>query len=619
MNSMNTLTYFLLLAPFLGAVLAYLSGRWRTPAAFWIAETVGAALFVATLLIFLGYGHPIDIPMQWFRFGDFAVPFGLYIDKLSLVMLLIATGLGFLDIHFAHDYMAGDPHQPRYYAKVLFFIGGMILLVSAKELVPLFVGWEFMGLASYLLISFWHQKKDPADAGVSAFLFTRFGDIFLFAAIGALYYVAGSLDMVKLNAMAASGALDKDFIFVISVFIFVAAIGKSGQFPLFPWLMRAMEGPTTVSALIHGATMVNSGIYIVARLFDFYVAADALIVVASVGALSAFIGATSALVQREMKKVLAYSTMSHLSIAFVGLGAGSLAAGMTHLVNHAVFKALLFLSAGAVMLAAHHVKDLWRLGGLGRKLTGLALVMGMGVLSLAGIPPFSGFHSKDAVIAQTLSNPQTTGLLALLVLVAGLLSMAYGGRLWVLIFAGEPRDKELYEKVKPVSFFWILLPLAIMAMATLVMGFFQESIAEAVSGMGLTIPHVPGLLPFMFITIAIFAWLVWFYYVKRLDLTKKIAAQPLMQVIHRVLFNGYFIEYLILWFSRNFIVQSLARSVNWSDRNVVDGAVNGTVPFSRKVSALLGRTATRVSGENAGAMALGLLLLLAALMAGGAA
>ena len=158
-----------------------------------------------------------------------------------------------------------------------------------------------------------------------------------------------------------------------------------------------------------------------------------------------------------------------------------------------------------------------------------------------------------------------------------------------------------------------------MAMATLVMGFFQESIAEAVSGMGLTIPHVPGLLPFMFITIAIFAWLVWFYYVKRLDLTKKIAAQPLMQVIHRVLFNGYFIEYLILWFSRNFIVQSLARSVNWSDRNVVDGAVNGTVPFSRKVSALLGRTATRVSGENAGAMALGLLLLLAALMAGGAA
>jgi len=616
---MKTLTLFLLLAPFVGAVLAYLLGRKRTSLAFWTAEIVGGLLFLTTLLILIGYDGPIDIPMEWFRFGDFAIPFGLYIDKLSLVMLMIATGLGLLDIHFAHDYMGEDPHQPRYYAKVLFFIGGMILLVSARELVPLFVGWEFMGLASYLLISFWHQRKDPADAGVSAFLFTRFGDIFLFAAIGALYYVAGTLDMVKLNEMAASGALDKDFIFIVSVFIFVAAIGKSGQFPLFPWLMRAMEGPTTVSALIHGATMVNSGIYIVARLFDFYAAADALLVVASVGALSAFIGATSALVQREMKKVLAYSTMSHLSIAFVGLGAGSLAAGMTHLVNHAVFKALLFLSAGAIMMAAHHTKDLWRLGGLGRKLIWVAVFMGMGVLSLAGIPPFSGFHSKDAVIAQALSNPQMAGLSALMVLVAGLLSMAYGGRLWVLIFAGKPRDKELYEEVKPVSKLWIVLPLGIMAVATLLMGFFQDSIAEMVSGTGLVIPHVSGLLPFMLITIALLAWLVWFYYAKRLDLTEKIAAQPLMQVIHKVLFNGYFIEYMILWFSRNFVVRSVAGAVNWSDRKLVDGAVNGTLPLSRRVSALFARTETERSGENAGLMALGLLLLMAALIAGGAA
>ncbi|WP_457607717.1 NADH-quinone oxidoreductase subunit 5 family protein [Nitratifractor sp.] len=616
---MNTLTTMLLLAPFIGAVIAYLAGRVTTHAAFWVAEITGALLFAVTLLLLVGYDGPIDIPMEWYRFGGFSIPFGIYIDKLSLVMLLIATGLGLLDIHFAHDYMAEDPHQPRYYAKVLFFIGGMILLVSAKELVPLFVGWEFMGLASYLLISFWHQKKDPADAGVSAFLFTRFGDIFLFAAIGALYYVAGSLDMVKLNEMAASGALDKDFIFVVALFIFIAAIGKSGQFPLFPWLMRDMEGPTTVSALIHGATMVNSGIYIVARLFDFYIAAEALIVVASVGALSAFIGATSALVQREMKKVLAYSTMSHLSIAFVGLGAGSLAAGMTHLVNHAVFKALLFLSAGAIMMAAHHVKDLWRLGGLGSKLTGVALFMGMGVLSLAGIPPFSGFHSKDAVIAQVLSNPQTAGLLALMVLTAGLLSMAYGGRLWVLIFAGEPRDKKLYDEVKPVSKLWILLPLGIMAVATLLMGFMQDSIAEMVSGMGLEIPHVAGLLPFMLIAIALLAWLVWFYYVRRLDLTRKIAAQPLMQAIHQLLFNGYYIERMILWLTRNFVIGSLARSVNWSDRKIVDGAVNGTVPASRGISSLLGRAETRRSGENAGDMALGLALLMAALTVGGTA
>ncbi len=191
--------------------------------------------------------------------------------------------------------------------------------------------------------------------------------------------------------MAKDGTLDKDMMFLIAVFIFIAAIGKSGQFPLFPWLMRAMEGPTTVSALIHGATMVNSGIYIVARLFDFYTVAGALIVVASIGAMSAFIGATSALVQTELKKVLAYSTMSHLSIAFVGLGAGSLVAGMTHLVNHAVFKALLFLGAGAVIMSAQHVKDMWRLGGLSKKMLWISIFMGMAVLSLSGIPPFSGF------------------------------------------------------------------------------------------------------------------------------------------------------------------------------------------------------------------------------------
>jgi len=616
---MNLLTTILLLAPFIGAVVAYLFGLKRRELAFWVAEITGILLFTLTLLLLLGYEEPIDMPMEWFRFGDLSVPFGLYIDRLSLVMLLIATGLGLLDIHFAHDYMGEDPHQPRYYAKVLFFIGGMILLVSAKELVPLFVGWEFMGLASYLLISFWHQRKDPADAGVSAFLFTRFGDIFLFAAIGVIFYVGGTLDMVKLNELASSGAIDRDIVFVVSVFIFIAAIGKSGQFPLFPWLMRAMEGPTTVSALIHGATMVNSGIYIVARLFDFYAAGEALIVVASVGALSAFIGATSALVQREMKKVLAYSTMSHLSIAFVGLGAGSLAAGMTHLVNHAVFKALLFLSAGAIMLAAHHVKDLWRLGGLGKKLGLVALFMGMGVLSLAGVPPFSGFHSKDAVLAQAITNPQTAGMLALLVTVAGLLSMAYGGRLWVLAFAGKPRDRKLYDTVKPPSKLWIVLPLGIMAVATLFMGFMQDEIAEMVSGGPLEAPHVSGLLFGLLGGIALLAWLVWFYYAKRPDLTEKIAAQPLMQTIHKVLFNGYYIEYLIHWFTRNFIVQSLARAVNWSDRHLVDGTVNGTLPLSKKISALFARLETERSGENAGAMALGLLLLLAALLLGGVA
>ena len=472
---MNNLALTLLLLPMLGALITFILGKVDKRLAFWIAELVGLTLFLITLKLYADYNEPIDLPMTWFILGDFSIPFGIYIDELSLVMLLIATGLGFLDIHFAHDYMAEDPHQPRYYAKVLFFIGGMILLVSAKDMISLFTGWEFMGLASYLLISFWHEKKDPADAGLSAFLFTRFGDIFLFGAIGLLFYLTGTLDLVHLNTLASNGEIDKNMMYLIAVFIFIAAIGKSGQFPLFPWLMRAMEGPTTVSALIHGATMVNSGIYIVARLFDFYVAAEALIVVAAFGAISAFIGATSALVQTELKKVLAYSTMSHLSLAFIGLGAGSLAAGMTHLVNHAVFKALLFLGAGAVIMSAAHVKDMWRFGGFSKKMLIVSIAMASGALSLSGIPPFSGFYSKDAVIIATLTNPTTSGLIATLTLIAGVLSIAYIGRLWILTFSGESRDKELFVKTKKPSFFWITLPLGIMAVATFVLAFTKKA------------------------------------------------------------------------------------------------------------------------------------------------
>ena len=608
----------LLILPMAGALFAFVSGKINKRFAFWSAELIGLSLFLITLKLYSSYTAPIDIPMSWFSLGSFTIPFGIYIDELSLVMLLIATGLGFLDIHFAHDYMAEDPHQPRYYAKVLFFIGGMILLVSAKDMVSLFTGWEFMGLASYLLISFWHEQKAPADAGVSAFLFTRFGDIFLFASIGLLFYLTGSLDLVHLNELAKQGAIEQNMMYLIAVFIFIAAIGKSGQFPLFPWLMRAMEGPTTVSALIHGATMVNSGIYIVARLFDFYVAAEALLVVAAFGAISAFIGATSALVQSELKKVLAYSTMSHLSLAFIGLGAGSLAAGMTHLVNHAVFKALLFLGAGAVIMSAAHVKDMWRFGGLKAKMPLVALFMGLGALSLSGIPPFSGFYSKDAIIIATLTNPQTDGLISALTLIAGVLSVAYIGRLWFLTFTGEPRDKALFAKVKSPSLFWIALPLALMALATFVMGFYQESIEKMVSGSTLHEVAVPGLLSGLLITIAFLALLVYYYFCKRLDLTKKVAAQPLMRSIHKVLFNGYFIEFFILFFVKEVVIGGFAKAVNWIDTHIIDAAVNASLKVAQKIKTLLSKTDTGYTSDNSGAMAFGLLLLLVILLAGGA-
>ena len=574
---MNNAVLILLTAPFLGAVLAYVLGKAKRELSFWVAEVTGAILFLASLVLFFNYSHTvIDVDYTWIAYGDLKVPFGIYIDHLSIVMLLVATGLGFLDIHFAHDYMGEDPDQPRYYAKVLFFIGGMIILVITKDLIGAFVGWEFMGLASYLLISFWYYKNSAADAGMQAFLYTRFGDIFILAAIALLFFFAGTVDLVKLNEMALSGELNKTVALVAALFIFMGAIGKSGQFPLYPWLMNAMEGPTTVSALIHGATMVNSGIYIVARLFDFFAYTDALFIVANVAALSAFIGATSALVQKEIKKILAYSTMSHLSIAFVGLGVGSLAAGMLHLVNHAIFKALLFLSAGAVIYIAHHTKDAWKLGGLIKTAPLVALFMAMGSLSLAGVPPFSGFFSKELVVASAWE--WGNGFTKTFVTIAALLSIGYITRLWILIFLGEPRNEEIAGSVHKPSNLWIRLPLGILAFVTLFIAIWQSDIIHYIVGKEVVEPHVAGLTAFMLTGMLVIFLIVVGLYVKGLNLLYKIASHHFVQTIHQVLFNGYYVEAMITWISKNIIVNSIAKAARWFDTYVIDWLVNATVP-----------------------------------------
>jgi len=575
---MNNAVLVLLLAPFIGAVLAYVLGKIKIDLAFWVAEIVGAILFLASIVIAINYnGVPIDIDYTWIAYGNLTLPFGIYIDNLSIVMLLVATGLGFVDIHFAHDYMGSDPDQPRYYSKVLFFIGGMILLVITKDLIGAFVGWEFMGLASYALISFWYYKNSAANAGMQAFLYTRFGDIFILAAIGLLVYYAGTINLVELNEMANNGELSKTLALVAALFIFMGAVGKSGQFPLYPWLMNAMEGPTTVSALIHGATMVNSGIYIVARLFDFFAYTEALFVVANVAALSAFIGATSALVQKEIKKILAYSTMSHLSIAFVGLGVGSLAAGMLHLVNHAIFKALLFLSAGAVIYIAHHTKDAWKLGGLIKTAPFVALFMAMGSLSLAGVPPFSGFFSKEMVVAYAIAYGND--FTKVFVVIAALLSIAYITRLWILIFIGEPRNEEIAESFKTPSNLWIRLPLGVLAFITLFISFWQSDIIHFIlNGKEEVEPHLLGLTAFMLSGMVIIFSIVVAIYTKGLKLLYKIASHHFMQTIHQVLFNGYYVEKMITWISKTIVVNALARAARWFDTYVIDYLVNATVP-----------------------------------------
>jgi NADH-quinone oxidoreductase subunit L len=306
--------------------------------------------------------------------------------------------------------------------------------------------------------------------------------------------------------------------------------------------------------------------------------------------------------------------MSHLSLAFIGLGAGSLAAGMTHLVNHAIFKALLFLSAGAVILLTQHTKSLWPLGGLGKKLTLIALFMGMGVLSLGGVPPFSGFFSKDAIITATLTNPETFGLISTLTLVAGLLSIAYGGRLWVLIFSGKPRDKELYEKVEKPSLFWITLPLGIMALLTLGLGFFQNQLALFITGKPFSELHLSWLFPLMMSIITLFALLIYFFYYARVDLRDKVAAQPLMKTIHQILFNGYYVEAMISWLTNNFVLGGVAKTVGWIEKNIIDAVINSTVKMSHTLFKIFGHThSAKVSNQTGGIIA-GLVFVLGVIL-----
>ena len=572
---MEKVVYLTIAIFFIGSILSFLVGkfteRWNS---FWVALVTGAIGFALSCYIALNLGEtPIVHEFEWFRFGSFSVPLGIYVDHLAAVMALIATGIGFLDILFSKGYMEEDESPHRYYFEKLFFIGSMVGLVFVSNLVGLYIFWEGVGLCSYLLIGYWYWKKSAAEAALKAFVMTRFGDVFMLAGIIVAYVVLGTINFQELNALAIAKAFSVKLGLLISVLIFIGAIGKSAQFPLFPWLLDAMEGPTTVSALIHAATMVNAGIYLVARMFPFFDYSQALIVVAFVGALSAFIAATGALAHTEMKKVLAFSTMEHLALMFVGLGVGSAAAGIFHLMNHAIFKALLFLAAGAVIHMTHHTKDAFKLGGLKKYMPQTALLFLIGVLALSGIPPLNGFFSKDWILAETFHfNPVVFGL----TFVAGVLAIFYGFRLWFVIFTGEPSEASRHAKeAYPV----MLVPLYVLAAFTFITAFFKEDIIHFLFG-EVHEPFYANLLVATLTVMFILFMLAYFIYYKRTFGTGKLLAHPIGESVNVFLYKGWLIDDAIKWICRKVFYGSIAKAVEWVDTKVVDGAVNGVATLS---------------------------------------
>src|SRR3989449_268151 len=413
----------------------------------------------------------------WIAAGDFTVSAGLLMDRLSALMALVVTGVGFLIHVYSIGYMADDSAYSRYFAYLNLFVGSMLLLVLGGNLLVLFVGWELVGLCSYLLIGFWFDRERAANSGRKAFVVNRMGDAVFLLGILLRATTAGTLQFDRLAG--AAGAMAPGLLTAATLLLFMGATGKSAQLPLYVWLPDAMEGPPPVSALIHAATMVTAGVYMIARLHPLFLRAEfTLSVVAAVGAATAFFAATVALVEWDLKRVLAYSTISQLGYMFLAMGVLAMPAGIFHLTMHAFFKALLFLAAGSVMHATQGVVDMRRLGGLAGPLRWTALGFAIGALALAGIPPFAGFFSKDLILEHAYAAAQHGGSLALWL--AGLLTAyvtaVYITRAAVLTFFPVAGRRDDHPHEAPASMGW---PMAILALLSFGGGWVGAHAARA--------------------------------------------------------------------------------------------------------------------------------------------
>jgi NADH-quinone oxidoreductase subunit L len=456
---------------------------------------VGLAFLLAVINFVQMLGMELHEPMieryfTWMAAGSLQIEAALQLDQLSILMTLIITGVGFLIHLYSTGYMHSDPGYARYFAYVNLFVFFMLVLVLGSSYPLMFVGWEGVGLCSYLLIGFWFKDREKADAGKKAFIVNRIGDFGFLVAMLMMFGNLGTLDFVAVfDAAPATFAVGSAVATAITLFLFLGAAGKSAQIPLYIWLPDAMAGPTPVSALIHAATMVTAGVYMVARSSVLFALSPAtMIVVAGIGALTAVFAATIGLVQNDIKKVLAYSTVSQLGYMFVGVGTGAYAAGIFHLMTHAFFKALLFLGAGAVIHAMHHAlhhthsdwdaQDMRNMGGLRKYLPKTWITMWIGTLAIAGVWPFAGFFSKDEIIWQTAARAIGPfrgwfTLFWIMGFVGALLTAFYMTRLMVMTFHGETRlgEKERHHLHEVPLVMW--LPLGVLALLSIVGGWLN--------------------------------------------------------------------------------------------------------------------------------------------------
>ncbi len=428
-----------------GLILAF--GRWLPLKGASAGIAVAAWGFSQALLLFVkairgGITLPYEVSIPWFSFGGSQATLGVYVDGLTIAMLLVVTAVSLLVQIYSTGYMHGDPRFKRFYAYLSLFTASMLGVTLTSSMMVFFMCWELVGVCSYLLIGFWFEKQSAAYAGKKAFITTKLGDLGFLIGLLCLFYATGTFEISKILELAHAGAIPAAVAGTAAILLFLVAAGKSAQFPLFIWLPDAMEGPSPVSALIHAATMVAAGVYMVARLYAVYALSPAAMnVVAWTGALTAFMAASLALTCFDLKRVLAFSTVSQLGYMMMALGAGAFTAGMFHLTTHAYFKALLFLAAGSVIHAVH-TNDMREMGGLRHKMPVTYITFLLGTLALTGIPPFAGFFSKDEVLAAALArNPYLFAVGAM----AAAMTAFYMARALVMTFHGKPKDAQKYD------------------------------------------------------------------------------------------------------------------------------------------------------------------------------
>ncbi|HEY2120049.1 MAG TPA: NADH-quinone oxidoreductase subunit L [Candidatus Acidoferrum sp.] len=542
-------------------------------------------------------------------YNDLRIGFDLQLDQLTVVMLLVVTGVGFLIHIYSTGYMSHEGGYYRFFSYLNLFMFFMLILVLAANYTLLFVGWEGVGLCSYLLIGFYFLKKSAADAGKKAFIVNRIGDFGFMLGMFLLFRTFHSLDFQTLFAAASKAGVAVEpmgqfgVLTIACLLLFMGATGKSAQIPLYVWLPDAMEGPTPVSALIHAATMVTAGVYVVARSHILFThAPTAMYVVAIIGCATAFFAATIGLVQSDIKKVLAYSTVSQLGYMFLACGVGAFGAGIFHLMTHAFFKALLFLSAGSVIHAMGGEQDMWKMGGLRSKIKVTFACMLAGTIAIAGFPPFAGFFSKDAILFSAYNSEPGGKILYGVGLFAAILTSFYMFRLIYLTFWGPERyDKhKVHVHESPRS---MTVPLMILALLSLIGGwlalpafwgrknYFADFLApifgaEEVAGMDAAAAHsLELILSGVAVAAALIGLIVaWKMYSKG-------ARQGTSTGLHKVLYNKYYVDELyqaaivgpLMWLSRNILWKVV-------DVGVIDGTVNGIAHGTQAVGDTVRRT-----------------------------